>query len=58
MSLCDLMLNLKGGPGSGHHGHAGRKGRRGGSAPAAGGFFLLYQNLLTASPSGTVNARC
>ena len=30
-------LEIKGGPGSGHHGHAGRPGKRGGSAPGKGG---------------------
>lgn len=33
MSLQLLMLNLKGGPGSGYHGHSGVPGKRGGSAP-------------------------
>jgi len=32
MSLSDLMLKIKGGPGSGNKGHAGRPGKRGGSS--------------------------
>ncbi len=31
------QLEVKGGPGSGHHGHAGRPGEVGGSAPGKGG---------------------
>lgn len=36
MSLNDLMLKLKGGPGSGNHGHSGRPGKRGGSSSSGG----------------------
>lgn len=36
MSLDELMINLKGGGGSGNFGHGGRKGKRGGSTPKGG----------------------
>ena len=32
-----VIVQLKGGAGSGHHGHAGRVGKRGGSVPGSGG---------------------